>query len=271
MERGRFLERKTSYDRARNLVDLLVSDWQPNASQVLWGIRIAIGLIILLSISSIIGREYGKTFWDSAQLLLTASIPVVIAIVGNRYTQQRAQNDALQAYLDQMGKLLLDKANPLRGASELSDERILARARTLTVVEQLDSVRQRTALGFLLEAGLLTPQHSSEEPVISLHQANLEGAQLSSFWLTGSSLFGANLKGANLSQASLQDAKLFGANLEGANLRGTILDGANLGGANLRGADLYGDEITGVANEQELEERVASLSGTIMPDGTKHP
>jgi hypothetical protein len=153
----------------------------------------------------------------------------------------------------------------------LSDERILARARTLTVVEQLDSVRQRSALGFLLEAGLLTPQQSSEEPVISLHQANLGGAQLSNFWLTGSSLFGANLKGADLSQASLQDAKLFGANLEGANLKGTILDGADLGSANLRGADLYGDEISGAANEQKLEEQVASLAGTTMPDGTEHP
>lgn len=153
----------------------------------------------------------------------------------------------------------------------MSDERILARARTLTVVEQLDSVRQRSALGFLLEAGLLTPQQSSREPVISLHQANLGGAQLSNFWLTGSSLFGANLKGADLSQASLQDAKLFGANLEGANLKGTILDGADLGSANLRGADLYGDEISGAANEQKLEEQVASLAGTTMPDGTEHP
>jgi hypothetical protein len=161
----------------------LVPDWRPTAAQLLWGIRIAIGLIVLLGIASLIGGQYDKTIWDSAQLLLTASIPVVIAIVGNRYTQQRAQNDALQAYLDQMGELMLDKAHPLRGAPELSDERILARARTLTVVEQLDAIRQRSALGFVLEAGLLTPQHSSEDPVISLHQANLEGAQLSNFSL----------------------------------------------------------------------------------------
>jgi hypothetical protein len=265
------VKQQTPRDRARNLVDLLVPDWRPTAAQLLWGIRIAIGLIVLLGIASLIGGQYDKTIWDSAQLLLTASIPVVIAIVGNRYTQQRAQNDALQAYLDQMGELMLDKAHPLRGAPELSDERILARARTLTVVEQLDAIRQRSALGFVLEAGLLTPQHSSEDPVISLHQANLEGAQLSNFSLTGSSLYGANLKGADLSQANLRDAKLFGANLEGANLRGTILDGANLGGANLRGANLYGDEITGVANEQELEERAESLAGTTMPDGTEHP
>jgi hypothetical protein len=282
-------QERTPRERLDDLVGLLVPDWRPTGAQVLWGIRIAIGLIVLLGIFALIGDQYDKTIWDSAQLLLTASIPVVIAVVGNRYTQQRAQDDALQAFLDQIGELMLDKAHPLRSAPEFSDERILARARTLTVVERLDAHRKGNALGFLLEAGLLTPQDSSEDPVISLHQANLEGAQLSDFWLGGSSLFGANLKGANLSRARLMHAKWFGANLEGANLgeaylegtnlegtnleganlRGAILDGANLGRANLRGANLYGDEITGVANEQELEERVGSLAGTTMPDGSK--
>jgi hypothetical protein len=96
---------KNGREPAHDLVNLLVPDWRPTASQVLWGIRIAVGLIILLSISSLIGDQYDKTVWDSAQLLLTASIPVVIAIVGNRDKQQRTQDDALQNYLDQMGEL----------------------------------------------------------------------------------------------------------------------------------------------------------------------
>lgn len=264
--------------------------WRPTGRQVLWGVGIAIALVVLILIlyayqwtgfgQSKVNEDIRpyKTLWDWLDLLI---VPVVLAIGGylfngsqNRATREaaerRAQDDALQAYLDQMGEMILDKNHPLGEAPESSDQRILARARTLTVVERLDAFRKRSALGFLLEAGLLTPRPSSEDPVISLHQANLEGARLSDFWLIGSSLYGANLKGADLSRANLQDAKLFGANLEGANLRGAILDGANLGGANLKGANLYRDEITGVANEQELEERVGSLADTIMPDGTKH-
>ena len=44
---------------------------------------------------------------------LGAAIPVAIALVGNRFTQQRTQDDAFQSYLDKMGDLMLDKDSPL--------------------------------------------------------------------------------------------------------------------------------------------------------------
>ena len=51
----------------------------------------------------------------------------------------------LQAYLDQMGTLLLDR--DLREADEDSDVRRVARARTLVVLDALGSDRKNRALG----------------------------------------------------------------------------------------------------------------------------
>ena len=60
--------------------------------------------------------------------------------------EQRAQDPALQAYLDQMSTLLLEK--DLRNSEEDSEVRTLARARTLTVLERLDPSRKEPgALG----------------------------------------------------------------------------------------------------------------------------
>jgi len=46
---------------------------------------------------------------------------------------RRAQDEALQAYLEQIGQLLLDKDRPLRQSKEGDEVRMLTRARTLTV------------------------------------------------------------------------------------------------------------------------------------------
>ena len=80
--------------------------------------------------------------------------------------EQRAQDAALQAYLDQMGQMLLDKDRPLRQSKEGDEVRILARARTVTILRRLDSARNRDILQFLREARL-TPspeQHNLGGP-----------------------------------------------------------------------------------------------------------
>jgi hypothetical protein len=66
---------------------------------------------------------------------------------------QRAQDEALQAYLDQIGQLLLE--NNLRGSEKGSEVRSLARARTLTVLARLDGARKGSVVTFLYEAGLI--------------------------------------------------------------------------------------------------------------------
>src|SRR5215217_9162790 len=115
-------------------------------------------------------REFGgQTVWDWLHLLSALAIPVVLAAAGLWFTaqqdqrqvaienqraeaerelaEQRAQDEALQAYLNQMGGLLLER--DLRASEKGSEERTLARARTLTVLERLDGDRKRSVVQFL--------------------------------------------------------------------------------------------------------------------------
>jgi hypothetical protein len=65
---------------------------------------------------------------------------------------QRAQDEALQAYLDQISKLLLDKQRPLQRSREGELVRTVARARTLTALTRLDGSRRRSVLQFVYES-----------------------------------------------------------------------------------------------------------------------
>src|SRR5215210_1842770 len=92
----------------------------------------------------------GKTVWDWLPIVGALLVPLVIALgtgwitrqqaqkVENQraeaereLAEQRAQDEALQAYLDQMSVLLLEK--DLRTSEEDSEVRTLALARALTV------------------------------------------------------------------------------------------------------------------------------------------
>jgi uncharacterized protein YjbI with pentapeptide repeats len=180
--------------------------------------------------------------------------------------EQRAQDEALQAYLDQMSGLLLER--DLRTPKEDSEVRTLARARTLTVLGRLDPSRKTALMQFLVEAGLVQ-RADGRDPIISLrganlsdvflNAANLSGANLEHAKLEGADLSYTNLQNANLSQSNLQNASLQGADLSSADLRGANLSSANLSEANLRGADLLG------ALAQD-----AILSGATMPNGQKY-
>jgi uncharacterized protein YjbI with pentapeptide repeats len=139
--------------------------------------------------------------------------------------KQRAHDEALQAYLDQMSTLLLEK--DLRNSGEESEVRTLARARTLTVMESLDPSRRLQVVQFLLEAKLIQSV-DDRDPIIRLSGANLSGADLSHVDLSGFKFY---LSGADLSEADLFDANLSDANLFDANLREADLTGANLTGA----------------------------------------
>jgi uncharacterized protein YjbI with pentapeptide repeats len=184
----------------------------------------------------LIGYPFGVTLWDWAKLLL---VPAILAAGGlwfnaqqaeraQKLADQRTQDDALQAYLDQMAQLL-------KSEFEESDKvRTLARARTLTVLGRLDGERKRSVVQFLYESGVL----DATGEVLSLAGADLRGADLSYSHLTKAQLRRADLRGADLSVTNLHEADLSGANLEGANLRGTHLRGANLSGTNLTRADL---------------------------------
>jgi uncharacterized protein YjbI with pentapeptide repeats len=101
---------------------------------------------------------------------------------------RRAQDDALEAYLDDMTDLMT--VHHLRSPSQGEDPeglRAVARARTLTLLRRLDGERKAHVVQFLYESGLIRTIRT----VVDLHGADLSGAHLS----------GANLSGANLFEA----------------------------------------------------------------------
>jgi hypothetical protein len=94
------------------------------------------------------GYQRAKTTWDWLELLI---IPIVLAVGGfflnrtermnaEKAAEQRAQDGALQAYLDQMTQLLLHEKLPVRASQPDDEVRSVARARTLTVLRVLDGV-----------------------------------------------------------------------------------------------------------------------------------
>jgi uncharacterized protein YjbI with pentapeptide repeats len=214
-----------------------------------------------------------KTLWDWLQLFI---VPLALAAIGLWFSaqqdahqqeiekdraksdrhieEQRAQDAALQAYLDQMSQLMLE--GNLRRSKESSEVRTLARARTQTVLGSLNSRRKGSVVQFLYEASLI----NKENPVVSLSDVRLSGANLSHLELSDANLSEAELKGANLSDVNLSDANLSEAELKGANLSDANLSDANLSDAKLDGADLTlailpGADLSG-----------AALKGAILSD-----
>jgi hypothetical protein len=159
---------------------------------------------------------------------------------------QHAQDAALQAYLDQLSQLLLDKNKPLSETQPGDNLRVVARARTLTILPSLDRGRKANILQFLYEAHLISRGHS----VVSL-------------------------KGAFLSEAYLGEAYLSGADLNGARLRGAYLIGAelidaDLGEADLTHADLSEADLTGARVTYEQLAKYRTLENATMLNGQKY-
>jgi uncharacterized protein YjbI with pentapeptide repeats len=217
--------------------------------------------------------------------------------------EQRAQDEALQTYLEQMGQMLLDKDRPLRQSKEGDEVQLLARARTVTILRRLNSARNRDILQFLREARLVpsnrydTQEHIVRLDASNLSEANLKGANLDSFSLQGTDLSGADLRDAYLAWSFLHKAKLNGANLRGANLHGDPdlsgdadlsdadlsdanlseadlsydnLSNANLQGANLTDAVLRGANLSNAKVTSEQLAEAKSLEGATMPDDQKY-
>jgi Pentapeptide repeats (8 copies) len=273
----------------------LGTEWQLTKTQRFWIVRIAIVLVFLLAI----GYAYDKTLWNWMQLLI---VPAVLAAGGylfaraeNRRTersaQQRAQDEALQAYLGEMGSLMLEKglgssqANATCVPQYNSQVPTLAQARTLTVVRILGPGGKRSVLDFLYESKLIG---GSGPAIVKLGgsdshggAANLSGADLEAAHLPGADLMGAILTGANLREANLREAILSGAylndadlsraDLRKANLRHADLSMATLTSADLTDTDLTGADLGGAEGIRcQQTEQTESLDGAIMPDGQKY-
>jgi hypothetical protein len=261
-----------------NLYQLYPGMWEDLSSErreltaTLIGIVVALTVVIVLL--AIGGASLGwtgfgdKTLWDWLQLLSALAIPVVLAAAGLWFTaqqdqrqvaiedqraeaerelaEQRAQDEALQAYLNQMSTLMLERK--LLEAKPGDPVHTLAQARTSTVILRLDAQRNESVARFLTDSGLAV---SSEASPRLLGEIALSDATLS---------------GAHLPNADLSNADLSGADLSsGANLG---LLGANLRGAHVRYADLSEANLSNAMKWTEKQLTAAEdLEGATMPDG----
>jgi hypothetical protein len=119
-----------------------------------------------------------------------------------RAVEKQTEAAALEAYLDQMGYLLIEK--DLRNAPENSDIRALAQARTLTILLRLEAERKRHPLKLVAQMHLI----DKGSCVIRLPHADLNDADLTE----------ANLRGTVLADADLRNANLKGARSDAATL-----------------------------------------------------
>lgn len=242
----------------RFIKDLVSPASQLSREQALWATRNALVLAILLTLLTLIGLPFGITLWAWLKLLI---VPVVLAIGGYLFTrsenraaslaaEQRAQDEALQAYLDQIGQLLLDKDGPLRESGKGDEVRTLARSRTLTVLARLDGYRKGSVVRFLFESGLITyPTPILELKGADLRNVFLAASDVNAIVLRGTSLERADLRAAKLNQADLSltilyKAMLNGADLIEADLRKAFIHGANLSGAELPEAKLIDADLS---------------------------
>ena len=122
--------------------------------------------------------------------------------------EQRAQDEALQAYLSQMSQLMLDRK--LLEAEQGTPLYTLAQARTSTLILRLDAEHNESVARFLINSGLAA---SIEGSPGLLREITLSHATLSDAYLPKADLSGADLSGADLSGADLSGANLSVANL----------------------------------------------------------
>src|SRR5918993_2459264 len=229
----------------------------------------------------------GMTVRDWLPIVGALLVPVVIALgiwaitwqldklenqraeAERELAEQQAQDEALQAYLDQMSQLILDRklleveqGDPLHEQGD--PVHTLAQARTSTAILRLDAQHNESVTHFLIHSGLAVRSKDSARVLrgSTLSHAKLSGAHLTNADLSDASLIGADLCDANLFGADLRDANLISADLSRADLSEANLIGANLENANLSGAE-------GITNA-ELEQQAVSLVGADLPNGQKY-
>jgi uncharacterized protein YjbI with pentapeptide repeats len=184
--------------------------------------------------------------------------------IARKAEEQRAQHEALQAYLDKMSELLIDKGLHKK-ADRYHPMRVTARARTLTLLGQLDGRRKRTVLLFLREARLINSKARCREGRLAAYPrlVGLEDADLKNAHLREARLISADRREA----VSLDGADLVDADLEGADLRKVVLKSADLSGTILSGTDLSGAVLTNATVTDEQLATCKCLEGATMPDG----
>lgn len=170
--------------------------------------------------------------------------------------RERHLQEILKNYLDRMTQLLLDPKLPDLKSDKQAQ--IVARAITLTVLEELDGKSKGSLIRFLSQADLIQ--------YIDLNQANLREARLENINLNKAKLREANLREANLTGAILSQADLSKADLRKAHIERAFLSGASLWAAKIGEADLSNATLSDTelvqANLSKAKLRKADLRDT---------
>ena len=156
----------------------------PSRRTVLWSlvVLLCVSLLAWILIQTIYFQNTGfeqKTLWDWMELLIVPLlIPVSVLVLAQRIQQTerriavyKTQKEDQQAYFDRMTELLLKHA--LRTSPKDSDQHIIARTRTLSVLPNLTGEQKGQVLLFLYKAGLVY-----RSPIIDLEDADLRNAVL---------------------------------------------------------------------------------------------
>ena len=213
-----------------------------------------------------------KTMWDLLQLLIVPLLVLAVANHLNEAANERQRLDTVDRHRQEVYNRFLSDISDLILEGGLTEPeakhsvRAVARARTLTTLQEIDPARKRSLITFLAQSKLI----DGMQPVIHLNDADLQEVNLSGLYLWGKNLVGADLRAANLQDASLSKAFLMGANLRDADMRGALLwntllthaklEGADLRGANLINADLENTRLAG-----------AKLKGALYSEKTRFP
>src|SRR5918995_2565258 len=234
----------------------------------------------------------GMTVRDWLPIVGALLVPVVIALgiwaitwqldklenqraeAERELAEQQAQDEALQAYFDQMSQLILDRklleveqGDPVHEPGD--PVYTLAQALTSTAILRLDAEHNESVTNFLIHSGLAV---RSKDSARLLRGSTLSHATLSGAHLNNADLGDADLSGADLSNALMVNANLIGADLSGADLSNALLDNADLvahlanadlSGANLIGADLSEANLIG-ADLSEANLIGADLSRSVL-------
>lgn len=256
-------------------------------------------LVILIAIWAINIQDWpdftgfdGKTLWDFADL---AIVPILVALVAYYLNQnqkrieqvattERSQETELQNYLDRMTELLL-REKPYDDQEELETRNVVVRARTLSVLKNLDPLRKASVLRFLFESKLLNVVTDADFSRVSMSNgilpgaylfkanfnfANLSFANLEKSILSDCSFYSADLSFGRFNRADLTFAKLRDADLSGANLIDANLADADLTNAKLRGADLTNASLIG-ADFTDVNLDEVNLHQVKYDESTKWP
>ena len=174
--------------------------------------------------------------WDWLQLFV---VPLALAVVSVLFAQRekkrerflathqankdreaaedRDRESALNAYVDQVSSLLLERG--LRSSNAGDEIRDVTRARTLMLLQRLDGKRKAALLGYLHGSGLI----QTPNPVVNLTSANFNQADFTDAVLPGIDLSGIQCQQANFTRANFTGANFVGCVITALVMENTIL------------------------------------------------